>query len=39
MGAYDCYLYENHPDPPLSAEDQAWADDLIKNRVASQTQE
>lgn len=29
-GAYDYYLYENFPQPPLSVEDQAWADELIK---------
>lgn len=29
-GNYDYYLYENTPEPLLSAEDQAWADELIK---------
>jgi hypothetical protein len=30
LGSYDAVIYRRSPDPPLSVEDQAWADELIK---------
>ena len=31
-GGYDDIDYRSEPDPPLSAEDAAWADALLRNQ-------